>query len=76
MSKINNRRSPIVQGGLEILYNGQGHKNNEILRKYLEMLHAFYIDPSLDKKVIVGSFLTSTHGNGEPFKVGNVPEKR
>ena len=56
------RRSPLVQGGLEIpcVVNAKligTRKNKEILAKYLEMVQTHYAEPSSDKDVIMGSFV-------------------
>ena len=40
------------------------------------MVHIFYIDPSLDKEVIIGCFLASTHSDEETFMAGNILEKK
>ena len=61
LSSTNYRRSPLVQGGLEILcVNAKSistKKNKEILAKYLEMVHTHYTEPPSDEDVIMGSFL-------------------
>ena len=62
LSSTHYRRSPLVQGGLEIpcVVNTKligTKKNKEILAKYLEMVHAHYTEPSSDEDVIMGSWL-------------------
>ena len=61
-SSTHYRRSPLVQGGLEIpcVVNAKligKNKNKEILAKYLEMVQTYHRDPSSDEDVITGSFL-------------------
>ena len=61
-SSTHYRRSPLVQGGLEIpcVVNEKligTKKNKEILAKYLEMIQTHYTEPSSDEDVIMGSFL-------------------
>ena len=81
LSKTHFRKSPTAQRNLEIpcivkaeIFEAQ--KNKEVLRKYLEMVHALYIEPSLDKEIIVDFFLTGTHSDEESFMVGNIPDKK
>ena len=62
LSSTHYRRSPLVQGGLEIpcVVNAKligTKKNKEILAKYLEMAQTHYTEPSSDEDVIMGSFL-------------------
>ena len=62
-SSTHYRRSPLVQGGLEIpcIVNVKiigTKKNKEILAKYQEMVQAHYTKPSSDEDIIMGSFLT------------------
>ena len=56
------RRSPLLQGGLEIpcFVNAKligTKKNKEILSKYLEIVQTHYKEPSSSEDVIMGSFL-------------------
>ena len=56
------RRSPLVQGGLEIpcAVNAKligTKKTKEILAKHLEMVQTHYTETSSDEDVIMGSFL-------------------
>ena len=62
LSSTQNRRSPLVEEGLEIpcVVNAKligTKKNKEILTKYLEMVQTHYTEPSSDEDVIMGSFL-------------------
>ena len=62
LSSTHYRRSPLVQGSLEIpcAVNAKligTKKNKEILAKYLEMAQTHYTEPSSDDDVIMGSFL-------------------
>ena len=62
LSSTHYRRSPLVQGSLEIpcAVNAKligTKKNKEILAKYLEMAQTHYTEPSSDEDVIMGSFL-------------------
>ena len=62
LSSMHYRRSPLVQGGLEIpcVVNAKligTKKNKEILAKYLEMVQTHSAEPSSDEYVIMGSFL-------------------
>ena len=73
LSSTQYRRSPRVQGGLEIPCVVKAKligtkKNKEILAKYLEMVPTHYIEPSSDEGVIIGSFLAMSfneHANTE-----------
>ena len=61
LSSTHYRRSPLVQGGLEIpcVVNAKligTKKNKEILAKYLEMVQTHYTEPSSDEDVIMDSF--------------------
>lgn len=54
------RRSPLVQGGLEIpclvkIVMINTNKNNKILDRYLELINTFYTEPTLP--VVLGSIL-------------------
>ena len=62
LSSTHYRRSPLVEGGLEIPCAVNTNligtkKNKEILAKYLEMVQTHYTEPSSDENVIMGSFL-------------------
>ena len=56
------RRSPLLQGGLEIpcVVNAKligTKKNKEILTKYLDIVQIHYVEPSSDEDVIMVFFL-------------------
>ena len=62
LSSTHYRRSPLVQGGLQIpcVANAKligTKKNKEILTKYLEMVQTYYTEVSSDEDVITGSFM-------------------
>ena len=61
LSSRHHRRSPLVQGVLEIpcLVNAKlisTKKNKEILAKYLEMAQTHYTESSSEEDLIMGSF--------------------
>ena len=62
------RRSPLVQGGLEILCNltaslpGYSARNHVLLQKCLEVVSDLYVEPTNEE--IIGSFLIPNEGFG------------
>ena len=60
LSSTNYRRSPLVQGGLEIpcsvtIFMPGTLKNKEIIKTYKDMVDVLYTEP--DGSVVVGSFV-------------------
>ena len=69
LSSRNYRRSPLVQGGLEIscsvtIFMPETLKSKEIKKKHKDMVDALYTEP--DGNVIVGSFVH--HSTDIPLK--------
>lgn len=78
------RRSPLVQGGLEIACKVTVKmpgtvKNHMLMDRYLELVTSLYAEPK--NEVILGSFLSnvdvpSTSNDGKKAKKSAVPKKR
>ena len=66
------RRSPLVQGGLEIPCNltaslpGYSARNHVLLQKSVEILRDLYVEPTNEE--IIGSFLIPNEGSGRAHR--------